>query len=63
MLEVATWFLTVVLMLVGFLGVIVPLLPGTTLILIAAVVSQADPCRTICRGRRWCGSVYSGCCR
>jgi Uncharacterized protein conserved in bacteria len=40
MLEVATWFLTVVLMLVGFLGVIVPLLPGTTLILIAAVVHK-----------------------
>ncbi len=40
MLEVGTWFLTLVLMLVGFVGVIVPLLPGTTLILIAAVVHK-----------------------
>lgn len=40
MLEIATWCLTVMLMLVGFIGVIVPLLPGTTLILIGAVVHK-----------------------
>ena len=40
MLEIATWTLTVVLMLVGFAGVIVPLLPGTTLILVAAIVHK-----------------------
>lgn len=40
MLEVATWTLTLVLMLVGVVGVIVPLLPGTTLILLAAIVHK-----------------------
>lgn len=40
MLEIATWTLTVLLMLVGVVGVIVPLLPGTTLILLAAIVHK-----------------------
>lgn len=40
MLETAVWTLTIVLMLVGVAGVIVPLLPGTTLILIAAIVHK-----------------------
>src|SRR5688572_4228594 len=40
MLEIVTWTLTVALMLVGFAGVIVPLLPGTTLILVAAIVHK-----------------------
>lgn len=40
MLEVATWSLTLVLMLIGFVGVIVPMLPGTTLILAAAVIHK-----------------------
>lgn len=39
-LETAIWTLTCGLMLVGLLGVIVPLLPGTTLILIAAVLHK-----------------------
>jgi uncharacterized protein YqgC (DUF456 family) len=40
MLEIATWSLTLVLMLVGVVGVIVPLLPGTTLILVAAIIHK-----------------------
>ena len=40
MLEVATWCLTLSLMLIGVVGVIVPLLPGTTLILAAAIVHK-----------------------
>lgn len=40
MLEIATWCLTLTLMLVGLAGVIVPLLPGTTLILIGAVAHK-----------------------
>lgn len=40
MLEIATWTLTLTLMLIGVAGVIVPLLPGTTLILIAAIVHK-----------------------
>ena len=40
MLEVATWCLTISLMLIGLAGVIVPILPGTTLILIAALLHK-----------------------
>ena len=40
MLEIATWCLTVSLMLLGIVGVVVPLLPGTTLILIAAILHK-----------------------
>ena len=40
MLVVATWCLSLTLMLVGFVGVVVPLLPGTTLILLAAIVHK-----------------------
>jgi uncharacterized protein len=40
MLEVATWTLTLVLMLVGVAGVVVPVLPGTTLILAAAIIHK-----------------------
>lgn len=40
MLEIATWVMTVALMLVGFAGVILPLLPGTTLILVAVIVHK-----------------------
>ncbi len=40
MLEIATWVLTVGLMVVGFAGVILPLLPGTTLILVAVIVHK-----------------------
>ena len=40
MLEIGTWVLTVALMLVGFAGVILPLLPGTTLILVAVIVHK-----------------------
>jgi uncharacterized protein YqgC (DUF456 family) len=40
MLEVATWLLTLTLMLAGLAGVIVPLLPGTTLIFLAAIVHK-----------------------
>jgi uncharacterized protein YqgC (DUF456 family) len=39
-LEVGTWTLTLSLMLVGMVGVIVPVLPGTTLILIGAVIHK-----------------------
>lgn len=39
-LEAAIWTLTLGLMLVGLLGVIVPLLPGTTLILFAALLHK-----------------------
>jgi uncharacterized protein len=40
MAEYFVWILTSVLMLVGFIGVIVPLLPGTTLILIGAILHK-----------------------
>jgi uncharacterized protein len=40
MTEIATWTLTLSLMLIGFLGVIVPVLPGTTLILAAALLHK-----------------------
>lgn len=40
MVEIATWCLSVVLILTGLLGVVVPLLPGTTLILAAAVLHK-----------------------
>lgn len=40
MLEVATWAFTLTLMAVGLAGVIVPLLPGTTLILAAAIIHK-----------------------
>ena len=40
MLEIATWCLTISLMLIGLVGVIVPILPGTTLILIAALLHK-----------------------
>jgi uncharacterized protein YqgC (DUF456 family) len=40
MLEVATWTLTLTLMLIGLAGVVIPLLPGTTLILIAAILHK-----------------------
>lgn len=40
MLPAVTWCLTAVLMLVGVVGVVVPVLPGTTLILIAAIVHK-----------------------
>lgn len=40
MLEVATWSLTILLILVGLAGVVVPLLPGTTLILAGMVIHK-----------------------
>jgi len=40
MLEVFTWSLSIVLMIAGLIGVIVPLMPGTTLILAAAVIHK-----------------------
>jgi uncharacterized protein YqgC (DUF456 family) len=40
MLEALTWTFTLTLMLIGVAGVIIPLLPGTTLILIAAVLHK-----------------------
>jgi uncharacterized protein YqgC (DUF456 family) len=40
MLEVATWVLTLTLMLIGVIGVILPIIPGTTLILVAAVIHK-----------------------
>lgn len=40
MLETATWILTSLLMLAGFAGVLVPLIPGTTLILLAAIIHK-----------------------
>ena len=40
MLEILVWCLTVVLMLGGLVGVVVPLLPGTTLILLAAFLHK-----------------------
>jgi len=40
MLELLTWSLTVTLMLVGLAGVVIPLLPGTTLILAAALIHK-----------------------
>ena len=40
MLEIATWCLTVALMVIGLIGVIVPVLPGTTLILIGALLHK-----------------------
>lgn len=40
MLEIATWTLTLTLMLIGLAGVVIPLLPGTTLILLAALLHK-----------------------
>ena len=40
MLEIATWTLTLTLMLIGLAGVVIPLLPGTTLILVAAILHK-----------------------
>ena len=40
MLEVAIWALSLSLMLVGLVGVVVPMLPGTLLILLGAVVHK-----------------------
>ena len=40
MIEIATWVLSLTLMLIGLAGVVVPLLPGTTLILLAAIVHK-----------------------
>lgn len=40
MVEVAVWILTVGLMVVGLVGVVLPLVPGTLLILIGAVVHK-----------------------
>lgn len=40
MLEIAVWCLSLTLMLVGLAGVIVPLLPGTTLIFLAAIIHK-----------------------
>lgn len=40
MVEIATWCLTIALMLVGLAGVILPLLPGTTLILVGMVIHK-----------------------
>jgi uncharacterized protein YqgC (DUF456 family) len=40
MLEIVTWCLTAALMLIGFIGVILPVLPGTTLILIGALLHK-----------------------
>jgi len=40
MLEVATWVLTVTLMLIGVIGVILPIIPGTTLILVAVIIHK-----------------------
>ena len=39
-MEIAVWILTLVLTLVGVLGVILPLLPGTTLILAAMILHK-----------------------
>ena len=38
MLEILAWTLVVLLMLVGLAGTVVPLLPGTTLILLGAII-------------------------
>jgi uncharacterized protein YqgC (DUF456 family) len=40
MLEIFAWTLVVLLMLVGLAGTVVPLLPGTTLILLGAIVHR-----------------------
>lgn len=40
MLAIAIWSLTALLMLTGLVGVIVPLLPGTTLILIGVIIHK-----------------------
>jgi len=40
MLEILAWTLVVLLMLIGLAGTVVPLLPGTTLILLGAIVHK-----------------------
>lgn len=40
MLEIFTWTLTVSLLLVGLAGVVLPLLPGTTLILVGIIIHR-----------------------
>jgi uncharacterized protein YqgC (DUF456 family) len=40
MLAIAIWSLTVLLMLTGLVGVVVPVLPGTTLILIGVIIHK-----------------------
>ena len=39
-MEIAVWILTLGLTLIGLLGVILPLLPGTTLILVAMIAHK-----------------------
>lgn len=39
-MEIAVWTLTLLLTLIGLLGVIVPLIPGTTLILLAMIMHK-----------------------
>jgi uncharacterized protein len=39
-MEIAVWVLTMLLTVVGILGVIIPLLPGTTLILVAMILHK-----------------------
>lgn len=59
----AIWVLTITLTLIGLAGVVVPLLPGTTLILIAMVVHKlllpGDLSWTVvaCLGALWLASV------
>lgn len=40
MLAIATWCLTALLMIVGLIGTVVPMVPGTTLIFAAAVIHK-----------------------
>lgn len=49
-MTILAWCLTVVLLLVGLVGTLLPLLPGTTLILAAAVLHKRMPPATISWG-------------
>jgi uncharacterized protein YqgC (DUF456 family) len=65
MTEILVWCLTVALMLGGLVGVVMPLLPGTTLILVAAVLHKLllpaglSGLALSCIGALWLVSVVS----
>lgn len=58
-MEIAVWSLTILLTLVGFAGIVVPLLPGTTLILVGMVLHKILlPDSISWGGLAWIGVVW-----
>ncbi len=58
-MEIAVWSLTILLTLVGFAGVVVPLLPGTTLILAGMVLHKVLlPDSLTWAALAWIGAIW-----